>query len=334
MALSARRTSELMEGFAKARIAVVGDFMADVYLNARPARLSREAPVMVVRYQGERMIPGGAANAVNNLVALGAQVQPIGVLGADPAGQMLKSFFEEHTLGLEGVVPQADYDTVAKTRVMVGAENRSRQQVLRIDREPERLMSKTSRDALLERVEALLPSVDALVLSDYGYGTLDKSTSRTVIDLAGDKLTTGDSRYELSKMRGVTVAKPNHDEAEALVGFPVRSDADAIRAGEELLKSLESQALLLTRGNKGMMLSQQGCDSILIAAADSPGEVTDVSGAGDTVVGIFTLALIAGANFAEAAELANYGAGVVVGKLGAATVSPAELLKAATINYS
>ncbi|MEZ6194426.1 MAG: PfkB family carbohydrate kinase [Planctomycetota bacterium] len=218
---------------------------------------------------------------------------------------------------------------MSKTRVMVGAEGRSRQQVLRIDREPSRPPRPETREELRRALPELLAGADAIVLSDYGYGVLDRSLVEAVLAAAGDRIVVGDSRYDLPMMRGVSIAKPNHAEAEALVGHPVVSEEECRRAGPRLLEMLDVGALLLTRGNRGMMLLERGEEPVFIPAADLPGEVTDVSGAGDTVVSLLALSLAAGADFREAAELSNIGAGVVVGKLGAATVSPTELVNAA-----
>jgi D-glycero-beta-D-manno-heptose-7-phosphate kinase len=328
--LDAGRARDLIAHFQGATIAVLGDFVADVYLDAAPARLSREAPVLVTRWEAERSIPGGAANAVNNLVALGARVHPAGVVGDDGPGRALRDFFVAEAASADAVILEEGGETVAKTRVMVGAEGRSRQQVLRIDREPASPPRPSSRAQVLQALRGKLVETQALIISDYGYGNVDRNMVEELLAHPSAGLVIADSRFALPMMRGVTLAKPNHAEAEALVGHPVISDEDCLRAGRKLLSDLEVRSLLLTRGNRGMMLLDAEGDHVFLPALDLPGEVTDVSGAGDTVVSLLALALAVGATPREAAALANAGAAVVVGKLGAATVSPEELLAAVT----
>lgn len=329
MSISAKRVAEILAAFARARVAVVGDFMADVYLQAAPARLSREAPVMVVRWQAETVIPGGAANTVNNLLALGAKVVPVGTVGRDRAGRMLEDFFASRGCEATGLVVQDELATVTKTRVMVGEEGRSKQQVLRVDREPEGRPSPALREAVQARVLEIAGAVDAVLLSDYGYGLIDGALATALLGLGSRPLVTADSRYALRDFRGVDLITPNHSEAAEIVGHAVLSDEETRRAGRALREGMAVANVLVTRGNRGMMLDD-GVEPCFIAASGSPAEVTDVSGAGDTVIAVATLALVSGASPREAATIANHAAGVVVTKLGAATVSPEELLRAAT----
>jgi D-glycero-beta-D-manno-heptose-7-phosphate kinase len=328
---SAKRVAEIMASFGRARIAVIGDFVADVYLHATPTRLSREAPVMIVSYQSERMIPGGAANAVNNLLALGAQVVPIGVVGDDRDGRELARFFAERCDGAPGLVVQPGYGTVSKTRIMVGGEGRSHQQVLRIDREPERTLAPETRAAILARVQKIVPAVDAVLFSDYGYSLIDGELVDLATMLASGGIVSADSRYALEHFKHVHVVTPNHAEAAEIVHHPVVTDEESASAGRTLLSILEVEAVVVTRGNRGMMLLELGGEPCFIPAAGYLGEVTDVSGAGDTVISVLTLARVARASYLEAAVLSNFAAGVVVTKLGAATCSPEELMKAATM---
>ena len=327
MSITRERIEEIVAAFATADVVVAGDFLADVYIEARPAKLSREAPVMVARWCGEHTIPGGAANAVNNLVALGAQVRPVGIIHRDEPGRMLLDFFQKNCVDTAGLVEQDELETVRKTRVMLGEEGRSMQQVLRLDREPEELPSKRLRQAVAERLAAAAREARAVILSDYGYGLVDQDLVR-VLEPEGKRLiVAADSRSALAEFQGVDLITPNHQEAAEIVGHPVLEDDDVRAAGREIRSRLGARLVIVTRGNRGMMVDD-GDEQVFIAASGPAGEVTDVSGAGDTVIAVATLALMAGATAIEAAEIANHAAGVVVTRLGAATISPRELVEA------
>lgn len=325
MAPGGKRIAEIVGAFANAKVAVVGDFMADVYLEATPSRLSREAPVMVANWESETVIPGGAANAVNNLVALGATVLPVGIIGEDAPGEMLRAFFARSCRDTSGIVSQAELPTVSKMRVMVGEEGRSKQQVLRIDKEPGKQPSAVLCAQVYERLSDVLSQVDAVLFSDYGYGLVSGSWCERIKKEHPQLILTADSRYALGNFKDVDLVTPNHSEAEYLIGSPVLSDGQTKAAALRLREDLRARAVLVTRGNRGMLLDD-GTDVSLIAASGAIDEVTDVSGAGDTVISVATLALVAGASPLEAAILANDAAGVVVTKPGAATVAPSELL--------
>lgn len=322
------RVRELIPALAGRRVMVIGDVMADRYVLTEPARLSREAPVMVARYQDEELIPGGAANALNNLLALGAEVVPVALAGRDEHGASLVRHFDERGVDTDGIIQVDGHRTVTKTRFMVGDPNRTKQQVLRIDREPDGPPSAEAARAVLEAVRQRVGSTDAVLFSDYGYDTVSGPVVDAVRGTAGDRIATVDSRYRIRSFRGLTLATPNEHEVEAAVGYPLRTDEDLDRAGRSLLQEMEAPALLVTRGNRGMALFVAGAARTDIPATGTH-EVTDVSGAGDTVIAVTTLALAAGARAVEAAALANLAAGVVVMKVGAATCSPEELTAAA-----
>ena len=330
MTLSARRIAEIVQGFSEARVAVAGDFMADVYLEAEPSRLSREAPVMIATWQKETTIPGGAANALNNLLALGATAIPVGIVGDDDSGRMLQRFFRERDLEFGGVVMQKGFVTTSKMRVMLGEEGRMRQQVLRIDREPVNEIGEATRVLLQGGFEGLLPSCGAVLFSDYGYKTIDAAMIAAACARRPRLLVAADSRYDLPAFRGVDVITPNNGEAAELGGSAIHTEAEAAAAAARLQASMEIPNVVITRGNQGMLLAESGEAPFAVPASGPADEVTDVSGAGDTVVALITLARVAGASWREAVWLANVGAGVVVAKLGAATVSPEELMEAAT----
>jgi rfaE bifunctional protein kinase chain/domain len=323
----AKRLTSMIPRFRGRRVMVVGDLVADRYLLAEPARLSREAPVIVAREVGEETILGGAANAVHNLVTLGAQVVPIGAVGEDHAGRALIAKLAEREMDVSGVVVDAAYATVCKTRVMVGDSDRMKQQVLRIDREPPGPPGEECRVALLDAIRTRLSGVDAVLLSDYGYGIVDAATLEVILSAPGERVVTADSRYEVASLRGVSLATPNEGELEEALGVRIRDAEDLDKAGRTLLDVIGTSALLVTRGNRGMSLFVRGEPRRDIPATGTS-QVTDVSGAGDTVIAVATLALAAGASILEAAHLANAAAGVVVMKLGAAACAVAELEEA------
>ncbi len=320
--------ARLLPRFRDLKIAVVGDIVADQYINTEPLRLSREAPVLVVRYQSTRLIPGGAANALNNLLALGARVFPLGIVGDDAEGHALLQLFQSQGVETKGIVQSKSYRTIAKTRVMAGDPNRSKQQLLRIDHEPGAAPDAATIDRVRALARQIVPAVDGVMFSDYGYYLVTADVIGDVRAAFRGRVTAADSRYRICDFRGVTIATPNEGEAEEAGGIRIRDDEALERAGRKLLRDLGSSALLITRGNRGMALFEPGQPRLDIPATGTD-EVTDVSGAGDTVIAVVTLALTAGATFPEAARLANAAAGVVVMKPGAATCSPQEFLAAA-----
>jgi rfaE bifunctional protein kinase chain/domain len=314
----------LVAQLAGRRVMVIGDMIADLYVMTEPSRLSREAPVLVARYEGERFIPGGAANAVNNLLALGAEVLPVGVVGDDAPGDRLIRTFRELGTDTAGMLVDPNRFTTTKTRFMVGEPRRMKQQVLRVDRESEGPPSSEVRSELLSVVNRMVSHVDAVLLSDYGYGMLDSALCQ-VARKNRTGLVTVDSRYALREFGGVTLATPNQGEVEELLGARIRSEEDLENAGRALRRELRLEALVITRGNEGMSVFVGDRPRVDIRATGTE-EVTDVSGAGDTVIAVTTLALAASASIVDAARLANFAAGVVVMKVGAATCSPDELI--------
>lgn len=321
-----RDLEDLVGRLAGRRVMVAGDMIADLYVMTEPSRLSREAPVLVARYQGERFIPGGAANAVNNLLALGAEVFPVGVVGDDAPGERLVQTFRDLGTDVRGILVDPSRATTTKTRFMVGEPRRMKQQVLRVDREADGSPDPEIKREIEDVVRELAPRMDGVILSDYGYGLLDPS----LVPLAGrcaGGLVTVDSRYALKDFAGVSLSTPNQGEVEDALGMRIRSSRDLDAAGQRLRRDLKSEALIITRGNLGMSVFAGDGERVDLPATGSE-EVTDVSGAGDTVIAVSTLALAAGATVLNAARLANYAAGVVVMKVGAATCAPEELLAA------
>jgi D-glycero-beta-D-manno-heptose-7-phosphate kinase len=316
--------SELIERFRQKRICVVGDVIADVYIYGKPHKLSREAPVLVIKYEEERVYPGSAGNTISNLLALGAQVFPISCIGRDQAGDMLIEQFSAHKkINLEGIV-RYEGRTVTKTRILAGDTHTSKQQVIRVDREIERPIPDAVRSQLKKRLMEVIPRVDAIVLSDYEYGLMDREIMSLASACAREKIVVGDSRYNLKEFKGITLITPNESEAYALAGLDDHRGVEEV--GERIMAAMEVAALLITRGNKGMslFLRDGSMHHIPISGSD---EIADVTGAGDTVAATVTLALASGADFYTASRIANYAAGIVVMKRGTAVVTSDELRK-------
>ncbi len=326
-----KRFEQIIERFSECSIGVIGDSAADIYILGKPERISREAPVMVVRKEEERLIPGCAANTVNNLIALDCRVLPVTLVGDDDHGKALKNHFESRAVEMEGVLTSSAHRTVTKTRIMVGDANRIKHQVIRIDDEAQLRIpasavtaSANEEKRIVEAVESLDSRVQAWLVSDYDCGLVSDRVIECLLRIAGEKPVIVDSRYRLNLFRGVCCLTPNEEEAAMTSGIAIRSDEDVEKAGRELLSRLRAQTLVITRGNKGMMLFEESGDITRIPALGEE-EVVDVSGAGDTVAATIALSLVAGASSREGAELANCAASVVVMKTGAATCSRDEL---------
>ena len=321
-----KRLRGLIREFAGKRIVVVGDLIADEYLYGKPARISREAPVLILRFTDREVRLGGAANAAHNVHSLGATALPIGVLGADPAGDEVRRLFGEAGIPSEGVSRTAGRLTPVKTRIMAGGYESTRQQVVRLDREPEPSLPGDVEARLIAAVKAAGSGVDAFLVSDYGYGSVTARVFEAVLETARRRgaVVAVDSRYDLPRFRGATAATPNEPEVEALAGAELGDERALEKAGRVVLERLESRYLLITRGSRGMaLLEREG--PVTFMPIHGSDQIADVTGAGDTVISAFTVALAAGAGAVEAAWLANVAGGAVVMKRGTATVSPQEL---------
>jgi rfaE bifunctional protein kinase chain/domain len=326
MSLRKRRESRdlpyFLDLFAGKKICVVGDIIADVYIFGKPYRLSREAPVVVVKYEESKIYPGSAGNTINNLAALGAKVFPVGFIGSDSIGGKLLDFFTgSENIDTGGIVRHAG-ETITKTRILAGDTHVSKQQVIRIDKDDRRKNTAKERSLFMERLAAISHEVDAIIVSDYGHGAVNNKVIDFMRDAAKKTIVVGDSRYSLKKYAGLTVITPNESEAYALAGLPEYTPIEEV--GEKVLSGMNLKALLVTRGNKGMTLFLKNgtIHHIPISGKD---DVTDVTGAGDTVCAAVALSLASGADFLDAARIANYAAGIVVMKRGTATVTVDEL---------
>jgi D-glycero-beta-D-manno-heptose-7-phosphate kinase len=325
----AKRLLAAVARFGAARVAVVGDLIADEYLYGKPARISREAPVLILRFTGRQVKLGGAANAAHNAHALGAKVLTVGAIGCDSAGDEVAGLLTDSGLDVKGLLRVAGRRTPVKTRIMAGGHESTRHQVVRLDREPESGLPPDAEAQLIARVEEIAGDADAYILSDYGYGTLGTRVVESVVALARRRgaIVTVDSRYDLPRFKGATAATPNEPEVEALAGEELDGESAIEKAGRAVLERLEARYLLITRGNRGMaLLEREG--PVTFMPIHGTDEIADVTGAGDTVISAFSVALAAGAPAAEAAWLANVAGGIVVMKRGTATVTPRELIEA------
>jgi len=315
----------LIAGMRRARVVVVGDLIADQFISGSMSRMSREAPVLILKYDNTTIVPGGAGNAAANAAALGAKVDVVGLVGRDDEGRRLLKALPRGA-NLRGVARAAGYSTPVKTRILAGGVHSARQQVVRIDK-----IGAPVTDAMRKRVQAALSKAargaDAIIVSDYGSGVVNAAMIKNALRRAGRKkpLVLVDSRYAMLTFKGMTATTPNESEVEAQLGVTIGDNARALeRAGRALSKRTRAEAVLITRGSRGMALFQPGQRTENIAIVGSE-EAADVTGAGDTVIAAFALALAAGATFREAAHLANHAGGIVVMKRGTATVSRVEL---------
>jgi D-glycero-beta-D-manno-heptose-7-phosphate kinase len=322
------RLLSLIDAFRGRTVAIAGDLIADEFIYGRVARVSREAPVLILTYDTTEVLPGGAGNAARNVAALGGRARAVGVSGVDePGRRMLESLGAG--VDARGIARVRGWRTPTKTRILAGGIHSAKQQVVRIDRAAGQRHDRAAREGLAARLLRAARGCDAVLLSDYGGGLVTPALARAVRGAAaagrrGVPILV-DSRYDLLKYRGVTACTPNESEVEQLLGITIGDDRRLLeRAGRELLARLRAQAVLITRGGRGMALFTPEAPTSHIDIYGSD-EIADVTGAGDTVIATLTLAVAAGATFYEAARLANYAGGLVVMKRGTATVSADEL---------
>jgi rfaE bifunctional protein kinase chain/domain len=321
------RLLDIVATFSRRTICVVGDFVLDQFVSGEISRISREAPVLILRHRRTEAYPGGAANAVNNLADLGARVLPVGVVGDDEGGKILLDYFRGKRIDTSGILRTRDRATTTKTRYLAGWTHTTEQQVLRVDGEPREELPERVGESLSRKARKNAKNADAVLVSDYGLG----AASPEIVRKLSAKRMTLDSRYRLLEYRdaAITAATPNEPELEAAYHLTVGNDRQKLEElGQRTLRDLGLEALLVTRGKDGMALFERSAGkearmrNIAIYGSDAP---VDVTGAGDTVIAVFTLALAAGASYLEAAHLANYAGGIVVMKRRTATVTRAEL---------
>jgi D-glycero-beta-D-manno-heptose-7-phosphate kinase len=317
----------LVRGFVGRRVLVVGDLVADQFVFGEISRVSREAPVLILRHERTETVPGGAANCVMNLASLGARAGIVGVVGEDEAGRALVEKLSAAGVDCAGLVVRPATRTTTKVRVLAGHAHAPRQQVIRLDYESEPADGAEVGAEIERLVRARLEGAEAVVVSDYNYGVATGGAVELLREAAreGRRPVLVDSRFRLSEFEGFTSATPNEDEVEQWAGRRL-ADARAVEeAGVRLRERLGHRALLVTRGKHGMLLIEEGREPLHLEAVGSL-DAVDVTGAGDTVIAAYALALASGAGFADAARLANHAGGLVVMKRGTATVTPPELL--------
>jgi rfaE bifunctional protein kinase chain/domain len=319
-----------VDRFEGLRIGVWGDLILDEHLYGTTRRISREAPVLILSFINQEYSLGGAGNAIQNLKALGAFPVPVGVVGRDAAGRKVLSLLRSKGIPTDHIVPDKNYRTPLKTRIMAGEENTRKQQILRIDREGRVPDSSALAGRIRKAVGAAIGDCAALLVSDYNYDTVKEKIFAECLPAAGAAgvPVAVDSRFRLMTFKGATIATPNESEVEASLNVETGGNTAALyKASARVLRKLRSPALLVKRGSRGMVLFEKGKPPFPIPIRGTT-DIVDVTGAGDTVISVFTLALAAGASFREAAELANFAGGVVVMKKGAAALSPRELRQA------
>lgn len=326
--LHRERLTNIVRRFAeRKRIVVVGDLLADQFLYGAISRVSREAPVLILRHERTETTPGGAANCAVNLAALGAHATLVGVTGDDEPGHALLEKLQAANVDCQNVVVAHGTHTTTKVRVLAGQTHSTRQQVIRIDYENQSHIEDHIHASLREKLIEAAHSADAVIVSDYNYGVADALMAETLREATTQRNVPVivDSRFRLQHFQGFASATPNEDEVEQLLGAQLNDRTTLETAGTQLCERLNYKALLITRGSHGMMLFEAGATPLQIEPIGAP-EPVDVTGAGDTVIAAYTLALACGASFTDAARIANHAGGLVVMKRGTASIDVQELL--------
>ena len=310
-------------------IVVYGDIVADRFVYGTPKRISREAPVLILRQYRDDVLLGGAGNAINNILSLGGLPMPVSVVGDDAEGRQVIERMTSAGIDCSSILRAPRYQTPTKVRILGGFPHASRQQIVRYDIEDRFEVTEEEAERFAWLLRDQMAMAHAALISDYGYGVVTPALAGNLTGFAGGKPVTLDSRYDLLRYPDVTAATPNEEEAANAAGISLLEEngngENIAFVAETLQQSLDCDAILITRGSRGMALFERGTREPLFIPVFGTDQVADVTGAGDTVIATFTLALAAGASYAEAAKLANYGGGIVVMKMGTATVSNEEL---------
>jgi len=317
---------EVIEKIQGSEVLIIGDMIADIYLEGTISRISREAPVLVLEQAAERVVAGGAANVVNNAATLGGVVHAAGLLGDDSGANGLVKILSERGVDIKGFVRDESRPTISKTRVIAGGRTTVSQQVVRIDKESKAPMHADQEEQLSQYLSQVLPQVKGVVLSDYGSGTITDKLKKQILTYCQEHHipTIVDSRYDILRFKSVDYIKQNDAELAAAVGRSLNNEAELVAAGKELLEKMSAKGVLITQGEEGMTLF--GADgSVNHIPVSDKSEVFDVSGAGDTCVATVILALAAGVEPLAAATLSNIASGIAVRKMGTAVVSAQEL---------
>ncbi len=330
MKIDNKRLIEFVNRFERKKVAVWGDFILDEYIYGTTRRISREAPVLILSHKAKELSLGGGGNALLNLKALGAKPVAVGVVGQDDAGKRILDILKEKKISADLLIKERNFKTPIKTRILAGEHSTRKQQILRIDQETRVPENKALKQKLVGNLSRIEAQTDALLISDYNYFTVQVDVLKKILYRfkRAKKPVTLDSRFRLLHFMGVTILTPNEPEVENALKFALDDDQNtANKAGRQILDLVGAEAVLITRGGKGMMLFERRKPVFSIPIYGSS-DIVDVTGAGDTVISVLTLALACGASFREAAVLANYAGGIVVMKKGTAAVSPQELKEA------
>jgi len=318
----------VVERYSDARAVLYGDLVLDRFILGTPKRISREAPVIILRHERQEDVAGGGANALANLASLGIHVQPVGVVGNDEPGRSLLDLLDRQNIDTTRIITVSDFQTPTKVRILGGGASSLKHQVARYDIEDHLPAEGKWTTLLAENLAAAAMEADAIAVSDYGYGTVTAEILSTIEgSRKSARWTCLDSRYRTGLFPGINGATPNLGELEAWAGKPLKNDEAVSEAAEGLRQVLGAQFVLATRGNRGMTIAEIDRPPVHIPVFGTD-EVADVTGAGDTVLAVLVASLAAGATPGEAAELANIAGGLVVMKLGTATVNAEELSRA------
>jgi len=320
------RLSTLIRRFPQRKILVIGDLVADQFVYGEIARISREAPVMILRYEDTKTIPGGAANAASNIAALDAGASIVGVAGRDQAGRALMLGLRERGVDTSGIITISKHITPTKVRILAGSGRSTRQQVIRIDRESKLEITAELAAQLISRIYEAASETDAIIISDYNYGVANESVVQAIREIIKIRKipVLVDSRSQLTSFSGFTTATPNESEVEEIFKSHFIDSLPIEEAGRRLREALSLEALLITRGSNGMVLFERNKEPLPIPVVGNK-DAVDVTGVGDTVIATYALALASNGSFADAAHLANHAGGIVVMKRGTATASRQEL---------
>ena len=324
--INKKRALEIIGNFPRSRVLVIGDIMVDHFIWGYVSRISPEAPVPVVEVQSDNFMLGGCANVLNNIFSLGGKVYVTGVIGGDDMGERLLGEFRKRRIETDGIIIETNRPTTLKTRIVAHS-----QQVVRFDRESRRPIESGSIEKIIKYVKKVIDTLGAIVISDYNKGVISRPLLdgiREVISGKGITVCVDPKQNDFSLYRDFDIITPNHHEAGRAAGMEIIDGRDIVRIGRKLLEKFNFQALLITRGEEGMNLFERNDNTTHTAFPTEAREVFDVTGAGDTVIGVFALSVASGATFKEAAALANHAAGIAVGKVGTATITQDELREA------
>lgn len=318
-----KRILEIMDQFTHAKVMVVGDIMLDHFIRGRVARISPEAPVPIVDVQSDHMLLGGSANVMNNIHAMEGKVYGVGVVGNDETGERLLTELQKKQIVTAGIIREDNRPTTLKTRIVAHG-----QQVVRFDRESRSPISDETIDKMISYMATIRDELGAVVISDYSKGVVMEPLLkgiRRIFAGSGVVVCVDPKKTDFSSYKGFDIVTPNHHEAGKAVGFEIVDRASLVKAGRELIRNYDFKALLITRGEEGMSLFERDGSIRHTEFSSEAREVFDVTGAGDTAIGVFALSMASGATFREAAFIANRAAGIAVGKVGTATVTRKEL---------